>query len=452
VTPELITHLREVTQIAGKLQMRLVVALFDFYEDFAPAGTKDEATNKGYLHDLVGNFIGDDRIIAWDIHNEPDNYDLWKNGGAPQVLDWLGRMADYVHQLDPNHLVTVGMGQYDHLWQAGPDGRRPIDYSDMVSIHSYNAGDLGRQLDELRSHTAKPIVLGEFGWPTGPACVVRGYTEDQQTQVYHDALAVATGKVVGVLAWTLRDYDPGPTLRWDNREEHYGLYRADGSLKPAAVSLRAYDGPSLPSLVNTDLPLSSDGPNAPDGPWAPIMIEGSGHHIKGPFRRAWELFGGAGSFGLPLTEAYERPEDGRVVQFFQAAELAYYPEATHTPGFDLLLEPDKIALLIVPIQLGNAYTAGRNFPPADHVPSGAQHFKETDHTVQGDFLGFYNSVRGSWRLGFPVSEEIVENVNGTPTRVQYFQNGRLEWNDAAQRVEASALGKWSFDNQCAATS
>ena len=47
--------------------------------------------------------------------------------------------------------------------------------------------------------------------------------------------------MAGVLAWTLRDFDAGPTARYDTREEHYGLYRADGSLKPAAAFFKAYD-------------------------------------------------------------------------------------------------------------------------------------------------------------------------------------------------------------------
>src|SRR5439155_16548134 len=82
VTPELIGRLRELAQIAGSLNMRLIVTLFDFYADFPPPGSRAEARNIAYLDRLLGNFIGDDRIIAWAPPNQPDNYDTWRNVGA----------------------------------------------------------------------------------------------------------------------------------------------------------------------------------------------------------------------------------------------------------------------------------------------------------------------------------------------------------------------------------
>ena len=440
VTAELLGELRETAQIAGSLNMRLIVTLFDFYEEFPPPGSAEEQRNFAYLRTLLGNFVGDDRIAAWDLHNEPDHYKTWVHGDSASVLSWLGRMADEVHRITPNQLVTVGMGQYNNLWLPGPDGRRVIDYSDMVSVHIYNAGDAARQLDELRGHTAKPIMLEEFGWPTQLTCLAQDYNEDQQARVYRDTLAAAQGRVAGVFAWTLRDYDPGPTRRWDTREEHYGLYRPDDSLKPAAQALRDYAVPPLPSVVSTNLPLTTHGLNTPDGPQAPLLIPGSGHYVKGLFRRAWELLGGQGSFGLPLTEAFvlpgDIPEHNRVVQYFEAGVLELHPEAAADPSFRRLLkEVDQVKRLVVPHNLGESYAAGR-------VPT------EGGHAVLDQFQSFYSGVQGDWRLGAPISGALTEDRNGVPTTVQYFQKGRLEWNPAAQVVEVGRLGSWAWDSQC----
>jgi hypothetical protein len=49
-------------------------------------------------------------------------------------------------------------------------------------------------------------------------------------------------------------------------------------------------------------------------------------------------------------------------------------------------------------------------------------------------------MNGPWRLGQPISNEQVEQVNGVPTRVQYFERGRLEWREASQSVGFSPLG------------
>jgi hypothetical protein len=346
VTPEMLGWLREMVQIAGKLDMRVIVALFDHHEEFPAAGTREAEEQLGYLHTVVGNFIGDDRIMAWDLHNEPDHYRMWEEQGRSQeVLDWLGRMADELHRLAPNHLVTVGMGQYQNFLVRGPDGRRPIDYSDVISLHNYNSGDMARQIDELRAASGKPVLVGEFGWPTGPVCRVQGYTEAEQARVYVQALEQAEGRAVGVLAWTLRDFDVGPSRRWDTREEHYGLIRADGSFKPAAEALKSIAVEALPAQYTTDLPLTGYGPNIPGGMRAPLLIAGSGVHVKGPFRRAWALLGGQGRFGLPLSEAYQwfdaRGRE-RVEQYFEHAILELDFAAPRQPGFAELVEVEQI--------------------------------------------------------------------------------------------------------------
>jgi hypothetical protein len=323
------------------------------------------------------------------------------------------------------------MGQPSNLWLPGPDGRRAIDYSDVVSMHTYDAGAVAPDLDALRGRTGKPILIEEFGWPTGPACV-ENYTEATQVVLYQAVLSAAKDRTAGVFAWTLRDYDHAPTSRWDSREEHFGLYRPDGSLKPAADLLRAIPAPPLPSANATNQPLTSNDPQLPNDSSAPLFIPGSGHTVKGVFRRAWELFGGRSSFGLPLTDAFVRPSDKIVVQYFTGAVLEYYPDRGGDPR--TIPELEQVMRVIQPTSLGSAFTAGQAMP--------------RPHSPQGPFLDFYNRVNGAWRLGSPISAELTEQLGGVPTRVQYFQKGRLELNPSTQSIEVGPLGQWAWDAQC----
>jgi hypothetical protein len=436
VEPALLRRLQETVQIAGRLNMRVIVSLFDADQDFPAPGSALEAQQATYLRTLLEPFVADDRVIAWNIHNEPDQYDIWRGGGAQVVLQWLGRMADIIHQIDPNHLVTVAPATYDALWLPGPDGRRMIDYSDVVSWHNYNADDAARQFAEIRQRTGKPILLEEFGWPTGPACYARGFNETEQERVYRTMIQATQGQVVGFVAWNLRDWDSGPTSRWDTDGDYYGLYRADGSLKPAAAVFRAYAAGPLPSAATSNLPLTSDKPGPFGGLYGALLIPESGHYVKLQFRRAWRLFGEQGSFGLPLTEAYVRPSDGVVVQYFEHAVLEYHPEAAAKyPNFALLPEAQQIQILIRPVAIGSAFTSSRGYGPGDH-------------DLKGPFKTWYDQYYGSWRLGRTLSAQMTEDVNGTPTTVQYFERGRLELNPATGTVGPSALGTWSFDQQC----
>ncbi len=432
VTPKMIRRLREAVQIAGSLNMRVIVTLFDFFESFPGPGTSNEAKNLEYLRALLPNFANDDRILAWDLHNEPDHYGIWKAGNPKKVLRWLGRMADEVHALAPRQLVTVGMGRAGNLWLPGPDGRRVIDYSDVVSMHTYDAGTVAQELDQLRAQTAKPIIIEEFGWPTGPGCM-ENYSETTQVRLYQAVLDAAKDRTSGVVAWTLRDYDAGPTDRWDTFEDNFGLIRPDGSLKPAAQLIQEIAVPPLPSLTVTTNKLTTLNPSLPDGAGAPLLIRESGHYVKGMFRKAWEQLGRRGSFGLPLSEAFVRKSDKVVMQYFENALLEFHPR--DNKELRGLSDADQAMLVIQPTDQGAALAAGRSLP--------------SPQPPQGKFLDFYNSVNGHWRLGGPISAELTETINGVPTRVQYFEKGRLELNPAAQTIRLGQLGKQVLDAECA---
>jgi hypothetical protein len=446
-----LNRLRELAQIAGDLELRLIVTLFDFDNSFPTPNSAAERAQREYLRLLLGNFRGDDRIMAWDLHNEPDHYPAWTHEGRrDQVLTWLGRMADEVARLAPHHLVTVGMGQYQHLWVPGPDGRRVIDYSDVVSVHSYNAADAERKFAEVRSHTNKPILLEEFGWPTGPQCAVHGYTEAQQEWVYQTFIAAAEGQLAGVVAWNLRDYDAGPTLRWDTREEHYGLFRPDDSLKPAAVHFAALPAPALPSAHRTALPLTNDNPQPPSGgTHTPVLIDESGYHIKGELRRIWELVDGRYSFGVPLHEAYQIQDSRRVIQYFSGAVLELNPAVRDTPEWPFLKPEEQLFRLVRPVAIGAAYTAGRTFPAQQGVPRDPPYYApETGYSVDPIFRRYYDTFGGKWRFGAPLSGAIEERIDGQLRTVQYFRNARLERNPTSGLTEVGNLGRWAWATQC----
>ncbi|MBN1992149.1 MAG: hypothetical protein JW953_05555 [Anaerolineae bacterium] len=69
----------------------------------------------------------------------------------------------------------------------------------------------------------------------------------------------------------------------------------------------------------------------------------------------------------------------------------------------------------------------------------SRYFPETGHTVQGDFLRFFDVYGGINSFGLPLTEEFL--VDGW--RVQYFEKGRLEYhpeNEPDYRVVVGWLG------------
>lgn len=112
---------------------------------------------------------------------------------------------------------------------------------------------------------------------------------------------------------------------------------------------------------------------------------------------------------------------------------------TNTPSFKCrhpgIKRVFRLAAAITLLVLA-ACTATQPAPPEAGKP---RYFEQTGHTVRGEFLQFFEQYGGVGSLGYPLTGEIV--VGGW--RVQYFENGRLEYhpeNEPAYRITVGWLG------------
>jgi hypothetical protein len=262
LSPWIIDQMTQLLQVASIYGMKVIFVLFDWYDGHPAAGTKEERSNIVYIQGLMKTFANDDRVLAWDLHNEPDFYDEWKGGKQDQVIDWLARMARYVRDLDNRHPITVGVGDYRSLWYPSSNGTTILSLVDFAAFHCYDAAALGPQIAEIKQHTDKPVLLEEMGWPTSPGtkAPTPNATYDEPTQQFLYTTMLQTSRdanIAGVLQWTLWDFAPASTLRADF-QEHFGLVRRDGSLKPAASVFKVgYSGRVLPSDTRTYVPLTN---------------------------------------------------------------------------------------------------------------------------------------------------------------------------------------------------
>ena len=428
VNPVYLNELQQLVQIAGNHQLRVIITLFDFADDWPAAGTAAEAAHRRYLETIVGAFRDDDRVLAWDLHNEPDFYATWRRRGRPAVVvDWLTRMAAATRRLDPNHLVTVGLGDYQNYWfTAAPDLPRVLDLVDFVSHHAYDATDFAGQVREIKAHTGKPIVFEEVGWPTGPSFVNDGYTEAVQLLVYEQLVQVMQAeRLAGATQWLMWDLSLGRQARVTHDADWMGLLRRDGSLKPAGAVYAAWAAPPLPAGATSSLPLT--GAPLPEAD-RPLAFAETNLEVAAPFKQRW-LDGGLAVFGLPLTPPLN--DDGRTVQFFERAVMEIHPEARAEPGY-ADLPPAEQVRRVVPLRLlGRTLTAGRAFAPVAPFPSGEGrvYFAETGHSLAGGFKHYWDAHGGLAQFGYPISEEVAEpsSADGVARVVQYFERARFEY-------------------------
>lgn len=197
------------------------------------------------MADVAGRYREDGRVLLWDVMNEPDDDAKW----TEPTRAYLRAALPFLKQIDPHHLTTVGLAwRVDRLLELGlPDVMQYHEYAEKQTLFAEGSRRvLAAITQQRRTGAARPLLIGEFGMSTardekhgappdlhGRLSAAPG-TEADQARLYEIVLAGAEqGQTAGALAWCLHDYP----IRNPN-ESHFGLVRADGSLKPAAAVLR----------------------------------------------------------------------------------------------------------------------------------------------------------------------------------------------------------------------
>ena len=191
----------------------------------------------------------------------------------------------------------------------------------------------------------------------------------------------------------------------------------------------------VPELVTTPwLAPPPSGPPPGYANWAPpstVYIPETGHSVDGVFLDSWRAWGGASSWGFPLTA--ELQENGHIVQYYDYGRFEYHPEDPN----GVVVQFGDLGRQLQPFVLRRASGSGsaavneaalaaRAWAPleaAARADSETWRFvPETSHAVAGEFKAFWEATGESGYLGNPVSEPY--KVDGVTYQV--FERGTLE--------------------------
>lgn len=158
----------------------------------------------------------------------------------------------------------------------------------------------------------------------------------------------------------------------------------------------------------------------------------TGHMVIGDFLRTYESVSNPELvFGYPITEAFQDPEEERVVQYFERAR------------FELHLEnPPELRVEIS--DLGSlSYRPGPELPIPTNLQA-CRYYEETQKPVCFAFLDFFEDNGGVPIFGYPISSFELHDERIT----QYFQRARFEWHPelpVGNQVKLTDLGREYFD-------
>ncbi|MGL5839488.1 MAG: cellulase family glycosylhydrolase [Sphingorhabdus sp.] len=165
-----------------------------------------------YVREVIRRYANDDRVVAWDIWNEPDNgpdvanWNVRKlDDKAALVLPLIERAFAWAREEKPSQPLTSGvwLGDWSDAARLTPLQRFQLEASDIISFHNYGtSADFEQRIEWLKAW-GRPIVCTEFmARPAG--------------STFEAILPIAQRHAVGAICWGLVRGKTQTHLPWDN--------------------------------------------------------------------------------------------------------------------------------------------------------------------------------------------------------------------------------------------
>ena len=247
-------------QIAAKHHIKPLFVLFDSCWDLEPRLGKQHAPRPGvhnsgwvqspgakalqdpeqyprleaYVKGVVGAFAKDDRVLGWDIWNEPDNgngssyKDLEPKNKNELVIALLPRAFEWARAAHPTQPLTSGVWKDD--WaipeKLGPGAKIQIEMSDVISFHSYDKPEVFEKRVLSLQQYHRPLLCTEY--------MARG-----NGSTFQGTLPIAKKYNVAAINWGLVAGKTQTYLPWDSWQHPYTdreptiwfheIFRTDGT-------------------------------------------------------------------------------------------------------------------------------------------------------------------------------------------------------------------------------
>ncbi len=163
---------------------------------------------EAYVHAVLERFGSDERIIAWDLFNEPDQLDRntlaagSRSHKAAAMTNLVGAVFDWARDAHPTQPLTVGLWEYDDDGQPVGNAINSLilERSDIISFHCYEPRERLNSVIDALSQYQRPLLCTEWLARTAGSTV--------------DLLEVFGDRNVGAINWGLVDGRTQTKLPW----------------------------------------------------------------------------------------------------------------------------------------------------------------------------------------------------------------------------------------------
>lgn len=188
---------------------------------------------ESYVGGVVRHFKNDQRILGWDIFNEPDNTNNNSYGSQEPPnkvalsLELLKEDFNWCRYADPSQPLTTGVwkGTWGDPKKLSPMEREQLENSDVISFHNYAPLPVMREAIEHLRRYDRPLFCTEYmARPQGSTfATILPYLKEQKVAAYN--WGFVSGKTNTIYPWDSwqHPYASEPAV-W-----FHDIFRSDGS-------------------------------------------------------------------------------------------------------------------------------------------------------------------------------------------------------------------------------
>jgi hypothetical protein len=171
---------------------------------------------EAYVKGVVGAFAKDDRVLGWDVWNEPDNTNGSSYGSEEPknkvelVLKLLPQVFQWTREAGATQPLTSGVwkGDWSSDDKLSPTERVQLESSDVISFHNYDKGsEFEKRIKWLQRYN-RPILCTEY--------MARG-----NGSTFQESLPIAKKYKVAAINWGFVAGKTQTYLPWDSWQKPY---------------------------------------------------------------------------------------------------------------------------------------------------------------------------------------------------------------------------------------
>ncbi len=245
-----LNELAQVITLAHNHNLKVDLTLFDLFSNYS-----DLAGSKQWLTAVLYPYWNNPGIAFIDLQNELDN-------ANPAAVSWARTMLPYARALSGNIPLTISVSNSMPSLAAQVSQQVPVDF---YEFHFYLNPALAYATFQQALRiigTAKPLLIGETGYST---ITTNTFSADvSQTQISQEAEQDQYIRTVEYAArqaglplaspWNYSDFADNANVLpgyLGTDQQYFGLYRADATLKPAALTTgRIFHGTAIGLAFN----------------------------------------------------------------------------------------------------------------------------------------------------------------------------------------------------------